>query len=67
MSPLSPLTSLTLVGMKNLSTDTDTSALTASILRVVFSGISDASEDQTFNLARVGECTFVSPILTLTC
>lgn len=32
-------------------------ALTASILRVVFSGISDGSQDQTFTLSRVGECT----------
>lgn len=48
--------------MTNLSTDTNTSAVAASILRFIFSGINDTSQDKTFSLTQVGECTFVVPI-----
>lgn len=53
--------------MRSISTDTSTSALTASILRVVFSGINNGSRDQTFTLSQVAICTFVVPTGMPTC
>ena len=67
MGPLPPDDRIIPLRMTNLGTDANFSGLTASIVRVVYSGISDGSQDQTFTLSQVGECTFVVLIPKPTC